>query len=425
MYNFLNNENRENEIMIKEEKKKGKKGHKKPVKFIATAAAIGAIAGIGAFGGHYIGISQNTSNEIVQQINQEISAVSTANISSTGSVNSNAIDVSDIVAETLPSVVAVNSVIYSQVNMGNIFGRNPYGGNTITQETDACGTGIIIGESEDNLLVLTNNHVIEDAGKVSVVFVDDREVEGSVLGYDADSDIAVIVIPLANIPEATRAQIKIAVLGDSDNTRVGEAAIAIGNALGYGQSVTTGVVSALNRDVDLVDKTMTLLQTDAAINGGNSGGPLLNANGEVIGINTIKYSKTGVEGMGYAIPINTAKPIIENIINGVQNQQNEEQNVYLGIYGIDLDEQYQRMYGMPEGILVYQTVENSPAAQYGLKSGDIITKIDGKSVITMEELANVLGEHKVGDTIQISILQLSRDEYIESSIDVVLGAAEE
>lgn len=403
------------------------KKYKKPVKFVATAAMIGAIAGIGAFGGyHSQNLTDNPISKIEKPMNQTILATNTANISSTESVNSNVIDVSNIVEETLPSVVAVNTIIYNEINTGiNIFGKSIYGGDTITQETDACGTGIIIGKSEENLLILTNNHVIEDASKVSVTFSDNEEVEGTVLGYDADADIAVIMIPLSNIPESTKTQIKTAVLGDSDITRVGEAAIAIGNALGYGQSVTTGVVSALNREVNLVDKTMTLLQTDAAINGGNSGGPLLNANGEVIGINTVKYCKTGVEGMGYAIPINAAKPIIEDIINGTQKKQEDIQKAYLGIYGLDLDESYQRMYHLPAGIFVYQTVENSPAVQYGLKSGDIITQIDGKSIVTMEELANVLEEHKPGDTIQISFMQLSRDQYIETTIVVVLGAIEE
>ncbi len=248
------------------------KKYKKPVKFVATAAMIGAIAGIGAFGGyHSQNLTDNPISKIEKPMNQTILATNTANISSTESVNSNVIDVSNIVEETLPSVVAVNTIIYNEINTGiNIFGKSIYGGDTITQETDACGTGIIIGKSEENLLILTNNHVIEDASKVSVTFSDNEEVEGTVLGYDADADIAVIMIPLSNIPESTKTQIKTAVLGDSDITRVGEAAIAIGNALGYGQSVTTGVVSALNREVNLVDKTMTLLQTDAAINGGNS-----------------------------------------------------------------------------------------------------------------------------------------------------------
>ncbi len=288
-------------------------------------------------------------------------------------------------------------------------------------EQDSCGTGIIIGESDENLMILTNNHVIENTNKVSVVFSDGMEVEGSVLGSDVDADIAIVLIPIANIPEQTRSVIKIAALGDSEGVRVGSAAIAIGNALGYGQSVTTGVISAVNREVKLTDKTMTLIQTDAAINNGNSGGPLLNSNGEVIGINTVKYAASGVEGMGYAIPITNAKPIIESIINGNNTTQNQD-GVLFGIYGEDVTEQLQRMFQMPAGVYVSGVVENSPAEKYQIQAGSIITAVDGRAITGMEDLTAILAEHQAGDTITVTMVVPGREQATEQTVQVVLAA---
>ena len=236
-----------------------------------------------------------------------------------------------------------------------------------------------------------------------------------------DADIAIVLIPIANIPEQTRSVIKIAALGDSEGVRVGSAAIAIGNALGYGQSVTTGVISAVNREVKLTDKTMTLIQTDAAINNGNSGGPLLNSNGEVIGINTVKYAASGVEGMGYAIPITNAKPIIESIINGNNTTQNQD-GVLFGIYGEDVTEQLQRMFQMPAGVYVSGVVENSPAEKYQIQAGSIITAVDGRAITGMEDLTAILAEHQAGDTITVTMVVPGREQATEQTVQVVLAA---
>lgn len=411
-----------------------KRDWKKAVKFGVASAVFGMVAGFGAvtfshevIGNHEVSVEeayttgQNTQTAIAD-------TMASIGMTDLNGASSNLIDVSNIVDVALPSVVAVNCITYTQQNNGmNMFGMGMYyNGNTGNIiEQDSCGTGIIIGESDDNLMILTNNHVIEDTDKVSVVFVDDAEVEGTVLGSDADADLAVVLIPLESIAEETKAAIKTAALGESDAVRVGEAAIAIGNALGYGQSVTTGVISALNREVNLTDKTMTLLQTDAAINGGNSGGPLLNAKGEVIGINTVKYAASGVEGMGYAIPISSAKPIIESIINGSITETQETTGVLFGIYGIDVTEQYQSMYQMPTGIYVYQVVDGSPADEYNIPTGSIITAVDGTAVESMEQLSELLETHKPGDIITVSFVTAVRGQQMEGSVQVELAAREE
>lgn len=408
---------------------------RKALRFAAASAVFGMVFGFGVLTYTHEGSQRDypavetvTAEAQTETKGQTASAEVLASIGTTNlnGTNSSVIDVSDIVEASLPSVVAVNCIAYTQESVGtSMFSMYPYGRNTQVYEQDSCGTGIIIGESDESLMILTNNHVIEDADKVSAVFVDGTETEGTVLGSDADADLAIVLIPLSEISQETKSAIKTAVLGDSDDVRVGEAAIAIGNALGYGQSVTTGVISAVNRDVNLTDKTMTLIQTDAAINGGNSGGPLLNASGEVIGINTVKYAASGVEGMGYAIPISGAKPIIESIINGDTKEQQVQSGVLFGIYGIDVTEQYQRVYQMPAGVYVYNTVENSPAQQYNIQAGSIITAMDGQTVTSMEDLTTILGGHQPGDTVTVTLMIPGRGQYTEETVQVVLAAREE
>lgn len=433
-------ENRQENEIFETEDRKSKKGWRKTLRFAAGSAVFGLVLGFGALTwsreGTWAKEGAETAFVTEPAVERELEAESPdlaeadllASIGKTdlSRATSTVIDVSDIVEAALPSVVAVNCVTYVQGNNMFMYGFYNYG-NDAVQEQNSCGTGIIIGESNENLMVLTNNHVIENTDKVSIVFSDGAEVGGTVLGSDADADVAIVLVPLADISEQTRAAIRIASLGDSDNVKVGSAAIAIGNALGYGQSVTTGVISAVNREVNLTDKTMTLIQTDAAINQGNSGGPLLNASGEVIGINTVKYAASGVEGMCYAIPISNAKPIIENIVNGTEEKENGEelQEARLGIYGMDVVEQMKRLYQMPAGIYVYDVVENSPAQKYNVQAGTVIVAIDGKSVEGMEDLTAALEEHRPGDTMSVTMAVPGRGQYTEETVQVVLDARED
>lgn len=433
-------ENRQENEIFETEDRKSKKGWRKTLRFAAGSAVFGLVLGFGALTWSREGTWAKegaerafvTESAVERELEAESLDLAEADLlASIGKTDlsratSTVIDVSDIVEAALPSVVAVNCVTYVQGNNMFMYGFYNYG-NDAVQEQNSCGTGIIIGESNENLMVLTNNHVIENTDKVSIVFSDGAEVGGTVLGSDADADVAIVLVPLADISEQTRAAIRIASLGDSDNVKVGSAAIAIGNALGYGQSVTTGVISAVNREVNLTDKTMTLIQTDAAINQGNSGGPLLNASGEVIGINTVKYAASGVEGMCYAIPISNAKPIIENIVNGTEEKENGEelQEARLGIYGMDVVEQMKRLYQMPAGIYVYDVVENSPAQKYNVQAGTVIVAIDGKSVEGMEDLTAALEEHRPGDTMSVTMAVPGRGQYTEETVQVVLDARED
>ena len=270
-----------------------------------------------------------------------------------------------------------------------------------TYQTSASGSGIIIGQNEEELLIVTNNHVIDGANEIAVEFIDGESYDATVKGTAADNDLAVISVKLSDIGSDTLSQIKVATLGDSTTLKLGEPAIAIGNSLGYGQSVTVGYISATERSVQLSDKTMTLLQTDAAINPGNSGGALLNIKGEVIGINSAKYSDTSVEGTGYAIPISDAEPIIEELMNSTY--VSDEEKPYLGIYGQNVPESYQARFDWPQGVYVTQVSPESPASLAGLKAGDIITAIDGTEISSMEELQAIIEEHSVGDKVTLSV----------------------
>ena len=277
-------------------------------------------------------------------------------------------DVSAIVEKAMPSVVAINNTMLLQ--------HQTWFGPSQTIEVPSSGSGIIVGQNDEELLIVTNNHVVEDSRELTVTFIDNEPVTAAIKGTDSDSDLAVIAVKLSDIPAETMSRIKVAVMGDSDALKVGQGVIAIGNALGYGQSVTVGYVSALDREVHAEDDTTRhLLQTDAAINPGNSGGALLNMNGEVIGINAAKYSSTEVEGMGYAIPISQAQDIINELMNKkTRVAVDERKQGYLGIQGQNIDETAAAMYGMPRGIYVYKITEDSAASRSTLREKDIITK---------------------------------------------------
>ena len=328
-----------------------------------------------------------------------------------------ATDVSDIVDEVMPSIVAITNV--SQTEYQSFWGQSK------TYESTSCGSGIIVSQDKEYLYVATNNHVVEGANSLTVTFANDDTVSAEIKGTDPSTDLAVVKVALSSIKDDTMSAIKVATLGSSDTLKVGESCIAIGNALGYGQSVTTGVISALNREVSVSDSssstnyTAELIQTDAAINPGNSGGALLNTAGEVIGINSVKYSDTSVEGIGYAIPVDTAKPIIEELIT--KEKVDESNSAYLGIVGVDVTSDVAKTYNMPTGVYVAQVMEGAAAEQAGIQKGDIITKFDGKDVTSMEELSSNMQYYAAGTTVDVVIERSSNGQYEEHTISVTLG----
>lgn len=330
-------------------------------------------------------------------------------------------DVTQVVKAVMPSVVSVSN---TYVQHGTFFGQE------YSSEAVSSGSGIIVGENDSELLIVTNYHVVESADTLSVQFVDEEQVQAQIKGTDADKDLAVLAVQLSDIKEDTLNQISIASLGSSDDLTVGEPVIAIGNALGYGQSVTTGVVSALNRPIAVTSQEgqtgdsqiNTFIQIDAAINPGNSGGALLNTKGEVIGINSNKIGGSTVEGMGYAIPISDAKPIIEELMQKETRLKVDEANKgVLGITGVNVEAQYSEVYGIPMGGYVSSVTDNSGAAAAGLVRGDIITAINGETVETMEELKEEMNYYQAGDVVTLTIMQGSPTGYQSKDVQVTLG----
>ena len=331
-----------------------------------------------------------------------------------------ATDVSQVVEEAMPAVVAVASTaVYQMPDFG--FGWF-FGGGSQSYEVPSSGSGIIIGENDTELLIVTNNHVVQDTVSLKITFVDDTAVDAAVKGTDTDTDLAVISVPLDQIPQETKEKISVARLGDSDGLKVGQGVIAIGNALGYGQSVTVGYVSALNREIKTSDgNTRVLLQTDAAINPGNSGGALLNMKGEVIGINAAKYSSTEVEGIGYAIPVSGVQDILDELMNRkTRSEVAEEKRGYLGIQGTTVDEDAAAAFGMPKGVYVYKILKDGAAADSQLREKDIITKLDGMTVKSMQELQKLLKGYEAGETIELLVQRQEDGQYKEIQIPVTL-----
>lgn len=331
-----------------------------------------------------------------------------------------ATDVSQVVEEAMPAVVAVASTtVYQMPDFG--FGWF-FGGGSQSYEVPSSGSGIIIGENDTELLIVTNNHVVQDTVSLKITFVDDTAVDAVIKGTDTDTDLAVISVPLDQIPQETKEKIAVARLGDSDGLKVGQGVIAIGNALGYGQSVTVGYVSALNREIKTSDgNTRVLLQTDAAINPGNSGGALLNMKGEVIGINAAKYSSTEVEGIGYAIPVSGVQEILDELMNRkTRSEVAEEKRGYLGIQGTTVDEDAAAAFGMPKGVYVYKILKDGAAADSQLREKDIITKLDGMTVKSMQELQKFLKGYEAGETIKLLVQRQEDGQYKEIQIPVTL-----
>ena len=401
-----------------------KKRERKPGGFgkqLAKCAALALVFGLVA-GGVMTGVNYasgkifgttNASNVQASLTTGDDSTVQPTAISSSYV----ATDVSDIVDEVMPSIVAITNV--SQTEYQSFWGQSK------TYESTSCGSGIIVSQDKEYLYVATNNHVVEGANSLTVTFANDDTVSAEIKGTDPSTDLAVVKVALSSIKDDTMSAIKVATLGSSDTLKVGESCIAIGNALGYGQSVTTGVISALNREVSVSDSssstnyTAELIQTDAAINPGNSGGALLNTAGEVIGINSVKYSDTSVEGIGYAIPVDTAKPIIEELIT--KEKVDESNSAYLGIVGVDVTSDVAKTYNMPTGVYVAQVMEGAAAEQAGIQKGDIITKFDGKDVTSMEELSSNMQYYVAGTTVDVVIERSSNGQYEEQTISVTLG----
>ncbi|MBE5867422.1 MAG: PDZ domain-containing protein [Lachnospiraceae bacterium] len=323
-------------------------------------------------------------------------------------------DVSEVVEEVMPAMVSIKNEYVQQYS---------YFGKPMSQTYTSSGSGIIVGENDTELLIATNHHVIEDADKLTVVFIDGSEIEAVWKGSDSEMDLAVIAIPLANLTDEVKGAISIAKLGDSDSLQLGQPVIAIGNALGIGQSVSGGYVSALNRELTMSDGSKgTFIQTDAAINQGNSGGALLNIKGEVIGINSNKIGGELVEGMGFAIPISAAQPILEELMAKVTRTEVADQQGYIGIRLQTVTREDAQRYGMTTGIYVYEVLEDSAASRAGLLHGDIITKFDGTRVESNEELQELLVYYNVEETVELTIMRRNQlGKYEEMKLPITLG----
>lgn len=345
---------------------------------------------------------------------QESTSTATASAVSSGSV-------SDVVKEAMPSVVAITNMVKYQQNGYSIFGNY----SSQEYEAPASGSGVIIGKTDTELLIATNNHVVADSSSLSVTFCDDQTIDAQIKGTDASNDLAVVSVKLSDIPSDTLNAIKVITIGSSDDAEVGDQVVAIGNALGYGQSVTTGIISAKDRDVETSSGTETgLMQTDAAINPGNSGGALLNMKGELIGINVAKYSSQDVEGMGYSIPSSKAQSILDSLSSlTTRDEVPENERGYLGVQVKNIDKTTSQSFDMPQGVFIYKFTEGSSAENSGLQEKDIITKLDGQGVTTYDDLKTLLSKYRSGETVKVTVQrQDGSGKYQEVEVDVTLGS---
>lgn len=397
---------------------------KKGVKLLAGALVFGIIAGITFLGFNlaYYKINPDAAPFTINIGSKFYLGGNSLNLGPTNSENQIAAttiskdiiqqetDITSIVDKTMPSIVTIHST-YTETT--------DWFGQQYSEEYQGSGSGIIVGKNEKELLIATNNHVVEGAEPITVTFIDDTEAEAIIKGTDAVADLAVISIDLSTIKEETLNTIQIATLGDSDNVKVGQMAIAIGNALGYGQSVTVGYISAKDRAVAIEGNTMVLLQTDAAINPGNSGGALLNMKGEVIGINSVKYASSEVEGMGYAIPISRAMPIINELMN--RETLAEDEKGYLGVYIRQVTEEVAQTYNWPVGVYVISTIEGGAAESAGIIAGDIITKVNQTEVTAESQLQEKVNSYRAGTEVTLTVMRMENGQYIEREIVVTLG----
>ena len=332
------------------------------------------------------------------------------------------VDITGVAENAMPSIVAITNKGVKEV-------QSFFFGGTQYEETENSGSGVIIAKNDTELLIATNNHVVDGAEELSVCFTvetenaDDAVVEAQVKGTDSDHDLAVVAVNLSDISEDIQSKLKVAVMGDSDKVKVGTQVVAIGNALGYGQSVTVGYISALNREVTIDGISNNMIQTDAAINFGNSGGALLDTAGNLIGINSAKAADTGVEGMGYAIPVNTASPILDELMNRTTRAKVSDSSKlgFLGVDVRDVSEEARQIYNLPAGAFVYSVVEGSPAETAGIKKGDIITKLDGITISSRDELFSRMEYYKAGETIDVVVKTAEGGDYTEHTVSVTLA----
>lgn len=409
-------------------KKKAKKPMSAAKKWgmtLAMAACFGLVAGGVFIGTAAVGTKViGTATEQKQEVTIPTTTTTAADSSDTSDTvkATGEMSVKDVASSAMPSLVAISTTTVEEVE--TFFG-------TTSQEVPASGTGVIVGQNDDELLIATNNHVVSGATSLSVSFIDDETVEGQIKGTDADNDLAVVAVKLSDIKDETKSQIKIAVMGNSDDLEVGDQVVAIGNALGTGQSLTSGYISAKDRTISSQDEstgeTITsegLIQTDAAINPGNSGGALLNMNGELIGINEAKYSSTQVEGMGFAIPISKAEPILQNLMNlTTRYKVSDDEAAYIGINMADVSADVSQNYGIPTGVCIMSVVDGNPAADAGFKKGDVITTFDGRSISNAKGLKETLTYYAAGETVDVTVQRADNGEYKEVTLTLTLGSA--
>lgn len=401
---------------MNEETPKPKKNRKvpKPVKLVCAGVAFGLVASVIFQTGNYVGTKvfgiTATNGKTAKTAQTVDGAKLTTSSSSTGTS-----DVATIAKNAMPSIVSITNMSVQEVQS--------FFGGTQQQESTSVGSGIIIGQTDSELLILTNNHVVEGNEKLTVSFVDNESVEANVKGTDSTKDLAVVAVKISDVKDSTMDEIAVATMGDSSKLEVGEQVVAIGNALGYGQSVTSGIVSATERTLDGYEGG-TLIQTDAAINPGNSGGALLNSNGEVIGINTAKVATDSVEGMGYAIPISDASDTIQNLMNQeTKTKVSEAEQGYLGIQGVDVSDESAKMYNMPTGVYISDVVKNGGAQQAGLTKGSVITGLEGTTISDMNSLKEQLQYYRVGDKVKVTVqVPENNGEYTEKTVEVTLGS---
>ena len=406
---------------------KKKKEHKKMPKAVAVtglALMFGVVSSATFLTTNYVGTKVLKLGTTQKSTSTTSTSAVTSNASLTKTSSVVTSDVSSVVENVMPSIVSITNMSVQEV-------QNFFGG-TSKQESESAGTGIIISQNDSELLVVTNNHVVAGSDTLTVTFADGNSVEANIKGTDSEYDVAVVAVPLDSISEDTKKAISVATLGDSTELKVGEPAIAIGNALGYGQSVTTGVISALNRSVSETDQTtgettesgVKLIQTDAAINPGNSGGALVNASGEVVGINSSKLVGDSVEGVGYAIPISDVSDLIENLMNQeTKTKVAEADQGAIGIKGMSVSTEYSQQLNMPEGVYVSEVTKGGGAEKAGMTRGCIITGINGTTVSSMDDLQEQLQYYAKGDEVELTIqIPQSTGEYQEQSVTVILGA---